>query len=117
MNSYDVIDDRKPDSHTHASITSSRLVDSVEFFFYQIDLSFGDTDTIVREDDGDIFFGSDISTSESSTHSCILDKVREYIVENLYEHIFIHTDEDIHFSFYYDFLLIFFELWNVLMYH
>jgi len=115
VDTYDMIDDREADSHTHTRITSSRLVDSVEFFFYEIDLSFGYTDTIIWKYNSDVFLGSNIATSEFCLGSSVFDKIREDIMENLDEHIFIHTDEYIEFSFYCNLLFCFFKLWNILI--
>ncbi len=91
MDTDDMIDDWESDSHTHTTISSSWLIYSVEFFSHERYLLLWDTNSSIWELYCDTFFAEWVLAVESCSLASIFDKIREDIVEYLYEHIGIHA--------------------------
>lgn len=113
MQTCDTIDDRESDSHTFIR-TSTSLIYSVEFLFYEHELILRDASAIIRKGDDVFFLGFLIGECKSSIRPGILDEVRYDIVKDLDIHTLVHRSHRIGREVDFGFLVIFLKLWDVL---
>ena len=88
----DGFDDRESDTHTsEVFLLIPTLIDAVELFFDECDFFCGDSGSIVREGKDIVFSRAFDGDAKFRTQSCVLDKVREDIMQYLDKHMLIHT--------------------------